>query len=224
MYKVSVITPTYNRQSFLNQAIESFLMQDYENKEMIVVNDGGTIPIVPEGVTLYNIEHGNQAMAQSYGIEKSTGDLICTLDDDDLLMPNSLTDRVNAFDDNTDVVWTGAIDIWEGGNFKANHPVVVKQDIWNQDRIFINSMMYRKSIIDKIGYWFDSDLTSNEDWDFKIRCLKLCNCKPLDIFSIKHRCHDGMRSTAHRKTGELEKNETLMKNKLKEFFNGRKSQ
>ena len=221
MYKISVVTPTYNRQDYLNQAIESFLSQDYENKEMIVVNDGGDIPIVPEGITLYNIDHENQAHAQNHGIEKATGDLICTLDDDDLLTPHSLKNRAEYFDDGTvDVIWTGAIDIWNGGQHKDNHPVVVDQDIWNRDQIFINSMMWRKSIIEKLGYWFDTELTSNEDWEFKIRCLAECNCIPIDIYSVKHRCHPGMRSDAHRKTGELTDNEALFKRKLYKKYNG----
>ena len=216
MYKISVITPTYNRQSFLNKAIQSFLDQDYDNKEMIVVNDGGSIPNVPEGIILYNIEHGNQSIAQNYGIEHSTGDLICTLDDDDLLAPHSLKNRAEQFsDDSIDVIWTGAIDIWENGQHKDNHPVVFEQDILNRDQIFINSMMFRRSIIEKIGYWFNSELTSNEDWEFKIRCLHECNCKPIDIYSVMHRVHPAMRSTAHRQSGELVKNELLFKEKLK---------
>ena len=32
--------PTYNRRPFVPHAIEYFLRQDYENKELIVVDDG----------------------------------------------------------------------------------------------------------------------------------------------------------------------------------------
>ena len=216
--KVSVIIPTYNRPQFLRQAIDSFMSQDYEDKELIVVNDGGSIPEVPEGVTLYNLEHGNQSTTQNYGIEKATGELVCTLDDDDLFYDEtSLSQRVNLFESNPDleVIWTSAQDIWENGSFKADWNAILDQDIWMQDRIFINSMMWRKSIKDKIGYWFDEELTSNEDWDFKIRCLEECTCKGFDIFTVKHRVHPSMRSNEHRGSGELGRNEALFKAKLK---------
>ena len=39
---VSVIMPAYNCAAFVNEAIESVLGQDYENKELIVVDDGST--------------------------------------------------------------------------------------------------------------------------------------------------------------------------------------
>jgi glycosyltransferase involved in cell wall biosynthesis len=37
---VSCIMPTYNRRHFVARAIEYFLRQDYEPKELIVVDDG----------------------------------------------------------------------------------------------------------------------------------------------------------------------------------------
>ena len=217
--KVSVITPTYNRQYFLDKCIQSYLSQLDVDSEMIVVNDGGEVPIVPEGITLYNIEHSTQSNAQNYGIEKATGDLICTLDDDDLFYDNySLANRVKMFDNDTEVLWTNGIDIWEAGDFKCQHEIVDGSAIWNTDGILINSMMWRKSIKDKIGYWFDTDLSSNEDWDFKIRCVEECVCKCVDINTVKHRVHGDMRSSLHRESGELSINANKMMIKLREKY------
>ena len=38
----SVILPTYNREKFLANAIESVINQSYENWELIIVDDGST--------------------------------------------------------------------------------------------------------------------------------------------------------------------------------------
>lgn len=38
--KVTIIIPVYNGSNYLKDAIESSLNQTYENKEIIVVNDG----------------------------------------------------------------------------------------------------------------------------------------------------------------------------------------
>ena len=40
--KISVIIPNYNYARYLDQAIESVLVQSYENIELIVVNNGST--------------------------------------------------------------------------------------------------------------------------------------------------------------------------------------
>ena len=41
-HKVSIIIPSFNRYSYLLNAIDSIQNQTYENYEIIVVNDGST--------------------------------------------------------------------------------------------------------------------------------------------------------------------------------------
>jgi len=226
---ISIITPTYNRPDFLRQVVDSFMVQDYKDKEMIIINDGGSeeqniYAMLKDlsQIKYYWKDHANQAVAQNYGIAKSRGELICTLDDDDLFYDKySLSQRVDYFKRNKDVevIWTNGIDIHSDGNPSTEHYLSDGNQIWNKDDILINSMMWRKSIKTAIGgYFFDRNLTSNEDWDFKIRCIAECTCMAVDILTVKHRVHGEMRSNLHRQSGELSKNAEIMFKKLKEKY------
>jgi glycosyltransferase involved in cell wall biosynthesis len=50
--KVSVITPTYNRINLLKRAIKSFLAQDYENSELLNLDNGQKIKQIGGGLFL----------------------------------------------------------------------------------------------------------------------------------------------------------------------------
>ena len=228
--RISVITPTYNRSHFLKQAIESFLMQNYEDKEMIVVDDGSQ-DSTKQIVSMYDVDmikyiyqtNQGQPAAQNNGIRNATGDLICTLDDDDLLYDeNSLYLRAkHIVDKEIEAVWTSAIDINSSGGESTKHlcQFLNFAEEYHSDRIFINSLMWRKNVMDKVGY-FDETLSSNEDWDFKIRLLIHCKCDCIQDITVKHRIHNAMRSTEHRNNGLLIDNEVKLKDKLKKQYGG----
>ena len=112
MKKVSIIIPVYNGSNYIRDAIESALSQTYENKEIIVVNDGSndndaTKKIVEEykdKVIYYEKENGGVSTALNLGIEKSTGDYISWLSHDDIYYPNKLErqiEEISKYDDET---------------------------------------------------------------------------------------------------------------------------
>ncbi len=213
--KISVVTPTFNRPDLLRETIESFIMQDYKDKEMIVINDYSdsrfdaayekiNIEYTKTGIVEIwtHIEHSGCPMSLNTGINYSTGDLICILADDDLLEGvDSLSSRIAGFDPETEVVYTGAYNVDVDNTVMSINRVspVDKDKIWKQDYINIQSMMWRRSVHDKIGY-FSEDLINNEDWEWKIKCLMECNVKALDLISVRSRYHGQNKSLVDRKT------------------------
>jgi glycosyltransferase involved in cell wall biosynthesis len=209
---ISVITPTYNRPQLLKQAIDSFIRQDYKDKEMIIVNDGSTEGYIdiqlfinerPEIKFLNHVENMGCPHSLNTGIQYSKGDLICILADDDLLDgDDSFSARAKAFEDpEVEVIYTGAynVDITNKVLSEQRGKPVDKDAIWRQDYINIQSMMWRRSVHDKIGY-FSVDLINNEDWEWKIKCLMECNVKMLDILSVRSRYHGQNKSLIDRYT------------------------
>ncbi|WP_379128362.1 glycosyltransferase family 2 protein [Paenibacillus sp. sgz500958] len=106
--KVSVIITTYNRKEFLNQAIQSILVQDYPNKEITVIDDCST-----DGTDAYmqstfgddprviymrngrNNGPGNNRRAAFAA--HGDGEYILFLDDDDYLIDRSYLSRAVEF-------------------------------------------------------------------------------------------------------------------------------
>jgi glycosyltransferase involved in cell wall biosynthesis len=85
---VSCIMPTYNRRSFVPQAIRCFLRQDYPNLELVIVDDG-TEPIadcLPENerIRYVRLDQKHQLGAKrNFACEQSRGQFIVHWDDDD---------------------------------------------------------------------------------------------------------------------------------------------
>ncbi len=208
MNKISIIIPTYNRPVFFQQALLSVIRQDYKDKEIIVVMDGCeetfqdyiTLSKVYGDIVFYDQPHKGCPATINYGIKKSTGDLVCVLADDDLMHGlDSLTSRVNAFDKDTEVIYTGAYSIDINGKLMSAHKAepVNKDKIWNTDYINIQSMMWRRQVHEKLGY-FSEDLINNEDWEWKIKCLMECNVKALDKATVSSRYHGQNKSIQDR--------------------------
>jgi len=96
---VSCICPTYGRppdcQHLLEEAIESFLVQDWGDKELIVFNDAPMQELVCTApkVRVVNLPHRVDSLGQKYNlaIRASRGALICPWEDDDISLPHRIS-------------------------------------------------------------------------------------------------------------------------------------
>ena len=97
---VSVVIPFYSNAAWLCEAVDSVFAQDYDNYEIIVVNDGS-----PEDVTAFlksygekikyvKKENGGPASARNEGIRLAGGEYIAFLDSDDLWNPQKLSVQI----------------------------------------------------------------------------------------------------------------------------------
>lgn len=101
--KISIIIPVYNGEKYIRQAVYSVLNQPYKNIEVIAINDGSLDhsekilkDIIESDMRLHIVCQENQgvASARNQGIRMATGDYIAFLDQDDIWVPDFLTDDV----------------------------------------------------------------------------------------------------------------------------------
>ncbi|MCY2951279.1 MAG: glycosyltransferase family 2 protein [Planctomycetota bacterium] len=111
--KITVVTPSYNQGTFLEQTIRSVLCQDYPNLEYIVL-DGGSQDDSPAIIRKYaprlaywrSQPDDGQAAAIDEGLRMATGQIMCWVNSDDPLAAGSLNAVAEFFNQhpNTEVV------------------------------------------------------------------------------------------------------------------------
>ena len=105
---VTIITPCYNGEKFLNKYFKSILLQTYPNIELILINDGSTDATddivfsyksaLEERKIVFKYivqENGGQAKAINAGLKEMHGQYLIWPDSDDLLAADSIEKRVN---------------------------------------------------------------------------------------------------------------------------------
>lgn len=111
--RVSVIIPTYNYADKIAQAIDSILIQEYGNLEIIILDDGSTDEtesVVNKYLGLYSfikyIKQINKGKAsatyEAFCI--ATGDIVFNLDADDCFLPNKINRVVAEYMNNQELV------------------------------------------------------------------------------------------------------------------------
>jgi glycosyltransferase involved in cell wall biosynthesis len=113
---VSIITPTYNHEKFIEECILSVLSQEYTSWEMIIVDDGST-DATGEIVKRYATGHENiyyyrqenvgilrLAETYNFALNLSKGKYIAILEGDDTWKPKKLKIQTEAFLSNSEAV------------------------------------------------------------------------------------------------------------------------
>ena len=103
--KISIITPAYNAERFIGEAIESVLAQTYTNWEMVITDDCSsdqTIKIIKsyqqtdERIKLIQLaENSGSAIARNTSMDQATGRFLAFLDSDDQWLPEKLAKQLD---------------------------------------------------------------------------------------------------------------------------------
>lgn len=179
--KVSCIITTFNRASYLNQAIESIMAQNFKSFELIVVDDGSTdhTGSMLEGhkKAIHYIFQPNRgaSAARNRGLEMAKGEYIAYLDSDDLWDPHKLSLQTRFLDRNPDYPLCYTEEIWYRNGIRVNprdrHRKYSGHIFQKCLPLCIispsSAMIRRKTLVDLGG--FDEDLPAAEDYDLWLR-------------------------------------------------------
>lgn len=181
--KVSVIIPTYRRPVMLRRAIESVLSQTYKNIEVIIVDDNnpGTkarsqteeiMDHYKNNKEVRYIKHEknkNGAAARNTGIKKSSGGVICFLDDDDYFLPEKIEKQLKYLQSQQQYhgIYCGRIQ--KGQYIKPEKSGDMTKEILSLTFTPTTcSLMFYKNVIEDID-GFNESFKRHQDFEFLLR-------------------------------------------------------
>lgn len=211
---VSIIIPAYNSSAFVADAIRSAINQDYESREIIVVDDGSTdsTPAIlkyfadQEQIRVVTQINAGAGAARNHGLKHANGTYIAFLDSDDFWVPGKLRFQIEYLEEKPKV---GAVSskwlLWHadaGGRFllpelsPVNKPfsTVPEDSGWIYTKLLLDcrlltsTLVLRRSVVEQVG-GFDEDLARGQDYDYWLRLSRLSEIHKLDRELVLYRIH-----------------------------------
>lgn len=202
---ISIIVPLYNKGNLVCKTIDSVLRQDYDDFEIIVVDDGSkddsaeyVKSYTDPRVHYYFKENGGVSSARNYGTKFAHGDWIMYLDADDEILPGALSELISLNKKfpgckllTGQILWLVKGKELENKKIRAvsrpfcsSHPFFT---IWlNKCYPGTRNMLVHKSLVQELG-GYDERMSFFEDWEFSLRMARCgriaCTDKNIGIYN-----------------------------------------
>jgi len=191
--KVSIVVPVMNCEKTISKTLDSLLAQNYENFEIIVVDDSSTDKtreIVKKFISkskkiklIENRKNLGPAATRNRGIRESRGEIIFFTDADCSVPQNWIERLLEEYNDKTiagvggylkpkENNWIAKIELFQNKFLLGikNKKIVGKSKV---PMGYTNNVSYRKEVLDKVGGFDESfPFPAGEDVDLKRR---VCN-------------------------------------------------
>lgn len=228
---VSIVIPLYNGSNYIEQALQCALAQDYENIEIVVVNDGSTddgagkeiCMKYADRITYLEKPNGGCASALNYGIRAAKGAYISWLSHDDLYEPNKISHQVSLlgqglFDpENTVISNRGSLIDGEG---KALMHPSVREKKYLDGLGFFKYLLFQKCVngcgllipkkVFDSGLYFPEGLRFVLDWNLWLKFAASGVGVYLDdAVLVKNRVHGGQVTVKQKQLHQIEAAQTV---------------
>lgn len=196
--KVSIVMAVYNGEKYIKETIESILEQNYDNFELIIVDDCSedeTINIIKSFddnriTVLHNEKNMRLAYSLNRAIEHSTGIYIARMDADDICLKNRIETQAEYLDSHPAVaVLGGKAQQFGASNKLMEYPIEheqIKVEMLFSNPLCHPAVMFRKNLVQE---WYDSDIKAGQDYELWSRLIWKVQFHNLPQTLIKYRIH-----------------------------------
>lgn len=188
--------PAYNAQNYLDECIQSIILQSFTQWELIIIDDGSTdkTPQIcdmysksEERITVLHKGNAGVSVARNIGIEHAKGKYIAFVDADDILSIDSLKLRVNTIKNSEMAI--AAYETFDKSGSIIDKMPECKCFKWNKKQALRNILvsgeigyqgylwnkLFKRTIIIENNLKFVPEIAYNEDRLFCISYLMHCS-------------------------------------------------
>ncbi len=197
---VSVVTPSYQQASFLEETVRSVLDQDYAAIEYRIMDGGstdGSVDIIRKYqsrlASWVSSPDGGQARAINEGWRLSGGEILAYLNADDRYLPGTVCQVAEFFDchPDVDIVYGSCYSEFPQNGTRVLYcpPPFHFRRLLLENFIPQPTVFIRRKVLDRVG-WLDPSLRYCLDYDFWLRsaaqgiAFRLLPKIPLAIFRV----------------------------------------
>jgi glycosyltransferase involved in cell wall biosynthesis len=224
--KISIVIPSYNQAKFIERTINSILLNDCPDIEIIIIDGGSTdntIDIIKKyekdiGYWVSEPDNG-QADALNKGFKIATGEIVGWLNSDDMYCKGTIDDVVKNFQEDLfcDVVYGGIFIIDENDKItdgywptstNSQYSYNVSLDVHQQ------GLFWKRDLFQKTGY-LDTELQFIMDYDFIIKVLHYAKINRVKKYYGMFRKHGDAKTSTISSVGDME--HEIIKERLKKY-------
>jgi glycosyltransferase involved in cell wall biosynthesis len=227
MLKVSVVMAFHNPGEYLRHSIDSILKQNFNNFEIVLVDDGST-----DGSDrlmhhldksrlklIKNVHNKGLAYSLNSGIAIAEGEYIVRMDADDIALPNRLMVLSNFLDDHPEIDVCGSAR-WInniGGILANNKPgKISRYSFLTGNQLAHPTVIIRSNLFKEKKFIYDEKYKSSQDYDLWSRMLDHVNFYNLEVPLLIYREHENQISAKKRLRQEI--NTFKIKSRLMKKF------
>jgi len=177
--KITVIILSHNRPRLMLEAVQSLKDQTFSNWECLVLDDSTSTDEMEKALAevekdsrfrIVKVHDTSISRLWNQGVDMAKGQYVCTLDDDNKKYPEYMEKMSKVLDENIQfdaVACTyTCLDEIKGNVWSCGLPDL--EHLRDYNTVDGGAIMFRKSIVEKIG-WYDERINTSEDWDYNIR-------------------------------------------------------
>ncbi len=177
--RVSFIVTCFDLGAYLPDALASVRAQTFADFEICIVDDGSTdehtlrvLGDVGAGVTVVRTENRGLSAARNRGVASTSGEFVCAVDADDVLMPTLVEKSVARLDDDPSLAfvshWLEAFgdQSWTWTPERCDLATLLDTNTVN------GAALVRRTVVEAAGGWDESLRHGLEDWDFWITLVE----------------------------------------------------
>ena len=186
--KVSVLMAVYNTDfSYIKRAIDSVLIQDFQDFELIIIDDGSSATnrdsllqyVEKHENKISYIRHGNRGQSESInrGVLNSVGEFITILDGDDEYKPHHLSSCLREVKEDDLICSTTETIVDTNDDYYVPDKNDLTKLIHLDETILFGTLFGRKNVFSSIkfinGFAADADFYERAETQFRVKKVDL---------------------------------------------------